>query len=246
VLRAHAEWIATLAMTQASGTAQLEPEPPGRLRSEPSVFAASTGPEIFVELVRRAVSPEDAILALGGEGSRLGEGTSAALLAECALPPAESELVTRARGGTLGELLGRAPEAEIASVVHALALLGVLDVVPAAEGSRATPASHADVEAAALEDEALRARVRARLELVEEGDYFAVLGVSREATSYEIRRAFVELRRAFEPSRILTPRLAELADDVRKIVLVLEEAYEILRDAGRRERYRRAIDARPS
>ena len=61
----------------------------------------------------------------------------------------------------------------------------------------------------------------------------------------KVRRAFVELRRTFEPTRILTPRLHDLADDVRKIVVVLEEAYEILRDVARRERYRRAIDARP-
>jgi hypothetical protein len=32
---------------------------------------------------------------------------------------------------------------------------------------------------------------------------------------------------------------------VRKIASVLDEAYEILRDEGRRERYRRAIDAVP-
>jgi hypothetical protein len=32
---------------------------------------------------------------------------------------------------------------------------------------------------------------------------------------------------------------------VRKIIVVLDEAYEILRDAARRERYRRAIEARP-
>jgi curved DNA-binding protein CbpA len=73
-----------------------------------------------------------------------------------------------------------------------------------------------------------------------------VLGVSRDATTYEVRRAFIELRRAFEPTRILSPRLVDLTDDVRKIVVVLEEAYEILRDVGRRERYRRAIDGRPS
>jgi curved DNA-binding protein CbpA len=83
------------------------------------------------------------------------------------------------------------------------------------------------------------------MELVDEGDYFSLLGVSRDATSYEVRRAFIELRRTFEPSRILTPRLSDLAVDVRKIVAVLEEAYEILRDGARRERYRRAIEARP-
>ncbi|HVJ93816.1 MAG TPA: hypothetical protein VM580_28700 [Labilithrix sp.] len=244
-LRAHAEWIAALVLRLGGGTVQLEPEPPGRLRSEPSVFAASTGAEIFVELVRRAVSPEEAIVALGGEASRIGDGPAQSLLAECALAPAELELVSRARGATLGELLGRSPDVEIASVVHGLALLGVLEVVPAAEPSHKSATSSPDVDAAALDDEAIRARVRARLELVEEGDYFSVLGVARDATSYEVRRAFVELRRAFEPTRILTPRLADLAGDVRKIVVVLEEAYEILRDVARRERYRRAIEARP-
>jgi DnaJ domain len=154
--------------------------------------------------------------------------------------------VSRARGGTLGDLLTRSPDAEIASVVHGLALLGVLDVLPAAEPSRVPSLNASDADTASLDEEALRARIRARLELVDEGDYFSVLGVSRDATSYEVRRAFVELRRAFEPTRILaSPRLHDLSDDVRKIVLVLEEAYEILRDVSRRERYRRAIDARP-
>jgi len=60
-----------------------------------------------------------------------------------------------------------------------------------------------------------------------------------------VKRAFVELRRSFEPTKILSPRLRDLADDVKKIVVVLEEAYEILRDGARRERYRRAIDATP-
>jgi hypothetical protein len=245
VLRAHAEWIATSVLRLGGGTAQLEAEPPGRLRTEPSVFGASTGAEIFIELVRRAVSPHEAIEALGGEGSRIGDGPMQALLPECALPPAELELVTRSRAGTLGELLARSPEAEIATVVHGLALLGVLDVVPAADAARAPDRSGAQLEANALDEEAIRARIRARLELVDEGDYFSVLGVSRDATSYEVRRAFVELRRAFEPSRILSPRLADLADDVRKIVVVLEEAYEILRDGARRERYKKAIEARP-
>ena len=41
------------------------------------------------------------------------------------------------------------------------------------------------------------------------------------------------------------PLTAPDVREERKIVTVLEEAYEILRDGPRRERYRRAIDARP-
>jgi hypothetical protein len=245
MLRAHAEWIASAILRLPGGTAQLEPEPPGRLRSEPSVFAASTGAEIFVELVRRAVSPDEAIEALGGESSRIGDGPAESLLAECAIPPAEIELLSRARGSSVGDLLARSPEPDIACVVHALTLLGVFDILPA-PASRPKSSDALPSEDGALDDEAIRARVRARMELVDEGDYFSLLGISRDATSYEVRRAFVELRRAFEPTRILTPRLLDLSDDVRKIVVVLEEAYEILRDASRRDRYRRAIETRPS
>jgi hypothetical protein len=261
VLRAHAEWIAGAILRLARGTAQLEPDPPGRLRGEPSVFGAATGAEIFVDLVRRSVSLEDALDRLGGEGSRVTDGPNHGLLAECNLPAQDIELLHRARGGTIADLLARATDGEIVAVLHALALLGVVEVVPAPDFGRtgregregregrgrsdARGDSAADAEVAALDEDAIRARVRARLELVEEGDYFAVLGVTRDATGYEIRRAFIELRRAFEPSRILTPRLLDLTDDVRKIIVVIEEAYEILRDNARRERYRRAIDARP-
>ena len=247
VLRSHAEWIASAVLRITRGTAQLEPDPPGRLRGEPSVFGAATGAEIFVDLVRRAVPHEDALERIGGESSRISDGPNSGLLAECNLPPQDLELLHRARGGTIADLLARATDGEIVAVVHALALLGVIEVVPSPDFARrgGEPRALPDVEMAALDEDAIRARVRARLELVEDGDYFAVLGVTRDATGYEIRRAFIELRRTFEPSRILTPRLLDLADDVRKIVIVIEEAYEILRDNARRERYRRAIDARP-
>lgn len=243
VLRAHAEWITSLVL-RSPATAELEPEPPGRLRAEPSVFGAKAGPEVFVDLVRRATSPDQAIEALGGGASRIGDGANAALVTECALAPQEHELLARARGGTVSELLARSPDAEIVCVLHALALLGVVDI---AEGlaPAATP-SVSDEEVAALDDEAIRVRVRARLAVVDEGDYFAVLGIGRDATGYEVRHAYLELRRTFEPSRILTARTRDLADDVTKIIVVLDEAYEILRDPARRERYRRAIDARPA
>ncbi|MDB4943055.1 MAG: large Ala/Glu-rich protein [Labilithrix sp.] len=244
-LRAHAEWIASAVLRLTRGTAQLEVDPPGRLRGEPSVFGAATGAEMFVELMRRSVTPDEALEQLGGVGTRITDGANQGLLSECNLSPQDLELLHRMRGGTLADLLARAPDGEVLSVLHALALLGVIDTVAAPDFRRREARADVDPEVAALDEEAVRARVRARLELVEEGDYFAVLGITRDATGYEVRRAFLELRRAFEPSRLLTPRLADLAADARKIVLVLEEAYEILRDQARRERYRRAIDACP-
>jgi len=242
VLREHAEWILGRMIQQSTGTAMMESEPPGRLRGEPSVFERSTGAEVFVEVVRRVVAPEDSLARLGGPMSRIGDGPSLALFDECALAPSIGERISNARGAPVQSLLDRSPEGDAASVLYALDLLGVIEMIRAIGEPRIPspllPAGNAD----ALDEEAVRARVRARLELVEEGDYFALLGVPRDATSYEVRRAFVELRRAFEPSRILTPQIADLNDDVRKITSVLDEAYEILKDSARRERYRRAIE----
>jgi hypothetical protein len=243
VLRAHAEWILGRAILTPEGTALIEPEPPGRLRGEPSVFGGSTGAEVFVEVVRRVVSTDDAIARLGGISSRVGPGENSALLTECALSAGEAESVKAAEGLTVGEVLATHPESDMASLLYALDALGVMDVLRSIDGARKSAESAVSVDA--LDVDAIRARVRARIEIVDEGDYFAVLGVSRSATGYEVKRAFLELRRAFDPARLLTPPIADLASDVRKIVTVLEEAYEILRDGARRERYRRAIDNSP-
>ncbi|WP_394824126.1 DUF4388 domain-containing protein [Pendulispora albinea] len=243
VLRGHAEWILGRALLLKDGTAVIEPEPPGRLRGEPSVFGGSTGAEVFVEVLRRVVAPEDAILRMGGVRSRIGEGPKPQLLTECALGAAELAIVEEGRGVSIEDALETHADTDMGSVLYALSLLGVISVARSIGTSRHEEAPAAEIDA--LDVDAIRARVRTRLQLVDEGDYFAILGVPRNATGYEVRRAFLELRRAFEPARLLSPRLLDLAPDVNKIVEVLEEAYEILRDGARRERYRRAIDGAP-
>jgi hypothetical protein len=242
VLRAHAEWLLGCLLRVARGTADMDPDAPGRLRSEPNVFGAAAGAAVLVEVARRVVGAEEALGLLGGPAARVGDGERASLLRECGLSEAELALVDSGRGRTVGELVAERPDADVAAILYALALLGVVEPI-ASIGAR--PESAASVGADALDVDALRARVRARAELVDEGDYFAVLGVARTATGYEVRRAFLDLRRAFDPARILVPQIADLADDVRKIALVLEEAYEILKEPSRRERYRRAIDETP-
>ena len=134
---------------------------------------------------------------------------------------------------------------DVLPVAYALVLLGALSAVRGLAPVLKAEPEYSEDELRVLDEEAIRTRVRARMAHVEEGDYFAVLGISRDATGYEVRKAFLALRRELEPSRLLTPRTADLREDVEHIVVVLEEAYEILRDAARRERYRRAIEATP-
>jgi len=244
-LRAHAEWLFARALQTVSGRLTMERHQPGRPGAEPSVFGGSTGAAVFVEVVRRIVPPPDAVERLGGIGSHVAEGPEIGLLGECGLDSAEVAQVHSAPGRPIREVIELAPEGDLATVIFALSQLGVLDVmrVPSNGAQIVEDASGPDV--AALDAEAIRERVRARLQLVDDGDYFALLGVSRDATGYEVRRAFLELRRAFDPSRLPTSDVSDLVEDMRKIASVLEEAYEILKDTARRERYRRAIEAVP-
>jgi hypothetical protein len=239
VLRAHAEWILTRTLRDRPTAGRLDRLPPERLRAEPAVFGGATGVEVFVETVRRVLSPEQAIERLGGRAARLAAGRRAHLLGEAALGDEEALAIRGAAGGaSLAELGG-----DLAPICAALVALGVLVARAPRHPSPAPPAA---VVFDANDAEAVRKRVAARLALVREGDYFSLLGVARDATAYEIRRAFVALRRAFEPARVVTGATVDLADDVALIVEVLEEAHDVLRDPVRRDRYRKAIEATAS
>jgi hypothetical protein len=245
VLRAHAEWLVARLVSLASGAVGLEADVPVRLQAEPAVFGGATGAEVLVEIVRRAVSPEQAMLRLGGPSTLLQKGENPALLGECAIADAEAAIVRAIGEEPVNEVLRRAGHKDFAAVLYVLVELSVLGRAsgerrppPDAREKRAAPPDH-------LDRAALRARISARKALSEEGDYFALLGVPRSATSYDIRRAYASLRDEYDPARILTSDTVELRDDVELILEVLTEAFEILEDDLRRERYRRALDASP-
>jgi hypothetical protein len=242
VLRAHAEWIVSRVASIDRGGASVEREVPARLTTEPGVFGGATGAEVLLEVVRRVIPPSDAIKRLGGAGTRLVAGPSEALLAECALPSEESEWVRDTQTLTIAEIMERTGSRDFATVLYALTELGVL------RSASAPPKISPKTEPPApdhLDDAALRARIGLRRALVDEGDYFALLGLSRDATSYDVKRAYTTLRREFEPERVLSAKTADLREDVDLILEVLEEAYDILSDQVRRERYRRALEAAP-
>jgi hypothetical protein len=241
VLRSHAEWLIGRAMLSGPGTIELEDEPPGRLKAEPAVFGGATGAEVFVETARRVLPANESLAKLGGAQARFDRGPREALLGECALPPQEDAVARSAPGRTVRDVCGDDLDGEMVAVLRALVELEILAVLAPAKAAVEPRTPEFDP----LDDEAVRQRIRARLALVREGDYFSLLGVGRTATSYEIKRAYLELRRMFEPTRLLTGGTADLFSDVTLIVEVIDEAYDILRDTHRRERYRRAIEAGP-
>jgi hypothetical protein len=244
VLRSHAEWLIGRIARLERGETGVEAELPARLATEPAVFGGATGAEVLVEVVRRVSTPEAALARLGGHATRLSLGEGRGLLGECALSPEEAELVRSLDGTSVGDAIERAQSKDFAAALLALVELGILETTSATpHRTPAAGATHREPDR--LDHEALRSRIVARRALVDEGDYFALLGVSRNATSYDVRRAYSELREELDPTRALTPATADLRDDVDTILFVIDEAYEILADDLRRERYRRALEAAP-
>lgn len=241
-LRAHAEAIIAATLRLETGIAGFEDQIAERLANEPAVFGGATGAEVFVELVRRVVAAETAIERLGGPNARLTEGPAVSLIDECALSRDESEAITRNIQGTtatVGELVQAARTPGFASALYALGQLRVLNTEP---GRKATEARRQEDS---FDEQAIRELVANRKALVEEGDYFQLLGLTPHATAYDIRRAYLDLKRTFQPGKLLAPSVADLRDDLDLISTVLDEAYDILHDHGRRERYRRALLSSP-
>ena len=82
-----------------------------------------------------------------------------------------------------------------------------------------------------------RERVHARWQLVSEADYFALLGVRRDATAFEIRRAYQAARRDFAADCFPSDLRRELARELEDIASVLDEAFRVLRDDRLRQTY---------
>jgi hypothetical protein len=130
--------------------------------------------------------------------------------------------------------------ADLADIAHA-AGVDLPDILPLAWGLCVLGlASARRVEAERVDDSAVlvgetdlaidRERVRARWQLVTEADYFALLGVRRDATGFEIRRAYQSARRDFAADCFPADLRRELARELEEIASVLDEAFRVLRD----------------
>ena len=86
-----------------------------------------------------------------------------------------------------------------------------------------------------------RAALLARYALVEEGDYFEILGVSRDATADDVQRAYDRIARELDP-RAISPVLAgELGAKLDAIREVVAEALRVLGDKRLRPRYQNRL-----
>lgn len=238
VLRAHAEWTLARALSSMSLCVREENVPP-RLVEEPAVFGGAAGTETYLDVMRRVVTPDQALAALGGGERILGRGAANSLLAEAALSPKDQQAVLEALGKPLLPIQKRDPR--LLPILLALTQLGVLT---AGGGQLAAPPIEVDRRSKQLDEEAFVARLLSRRALVEDGDYFAVLGVARSATTYEIDRAKDELLALYSEDR-LSANTAHYRADLVMVRTCIYEAHLVLHDDVRRFRYRTALEAMP-
>ncbi len=250
VLRSHAEWILGKALSSNAET-QFEAKVPARILEEPAVFGGAAGTEIYLESMRRVLTPATALSLLGGESTVLGLGEYEALLGESALSADEQKDALMAVGRPVGPLKLSAPS--LLPILAALVELGILTSGGRPKQAPATRPLAGGVQSIEklqdqsreIDGEAFRARVTARLSLVEDGDYFAILGVARASTAYEIQRARDSLMAEYSDAR-LTVATSDLRDALELIRAAVEEAHLVLHDDVRRMRYRAALEAIPA
>jgi len=239
VLRAHAEWVLGLAL-RSSSPSVLEENVAQRLLDEPAVFGGAAGAEIYLEAVRRVISPEQAFAALGAGERVLGRGTHDALMAESALSQRDQQAVWEVLGQPLAPLLRREPR-----LFPLLLGLTQLDVLTAGGGELTMQPVELHARSQELDEQAFVSKLLARRALVDEGDYFSLLGISRSATGYEVDRARDELLKLYAEER-LSPRILHLRPDLQLLRATILEAHLVLRDDVRRFRYRNALEAMPN
>lgn len=231
---------------------------PERLGEGEPIRLDEPAPALVMEGIRRKYTAPRLLRRLGG-GTQVMQlqitGTTAsAVLDDMGLSDEERTVVRRFDGvRTLDEIRAAANVGEeiVCGVAWALVSLRLASVTRAIDAettlAKVDAASNGTVAAAGAEpapasdkerDQAIdRARVLSRYALVEEGDYFEVLGLPREASAHEVRRAHQALSRDMSAAGIDPEVAAELDGPLRAIRAVLDEGARVLGDPRLRRRY---------
>jgi hypothetical protein len=218
----------------------------GTARDE-KIRLASPAATLIVEGIRRKIGLERLRLLVGPDGTvllplRREDGQDP--LAEAELTAKERQAVELFDGRrTVAEVAAAGPGELVAWLVaHALLALGLASRQPreATDAGRGTTGvsypgsgSISGVADVAID----RDRVLAKHHHVREADYFELLGVRRDATAFEIGRAFEAARRDYAPEGFPPEVQRELAGELSEIASVLVEAHRVLRNDDVRVAY---------
>lgn len=225
-LQQHLARIVDSTLPWRDGSWTLEPD----VRCAEPIQLTTPFAVLLVEGIRQRMEPARLLGLVGGPGThprlRAGAVERTAALHDVAaglqLLPGEEAWLSRFDGRvSLGELMASpgADEAELLNVVYALHVLELLELP-----GEPLPTPRVVDDPVAID----RERVRARLVLAREHDYFALLGLSRDATRSDVRVAWADLDRTFGDDRLEPPTRIELAAELGELRAALAEARDVL------------------
>ncbi|MBP6630862.1 MAG: DUF4388 domain-containing protein, partial [Kofleriaceae bacterium] len=197
---------------------------------------------MILEGIRRKLTEPDLVALVGGPTTVLEIGSAerlAAMVATADLSLEEQAALAAIDGRRDVAAVTRAAAVEpqvVLQLAYGLIVLGVLTARRTADDPDDAPVLVGETDLAID-----RERVHARWALVVDADYFALLGVRRDATTFEIRRAYEAARRDFSPDSFPPVLRRELAAELGEIGHVLDEAHRVLRDPGLRASYLRHL-----
>ena len=225
-LQEHLARIVDSTLPWREGSWRLEPD----VRCAEPIQLTTPTAVLLVEGIRQRMEPARLLGLVGGPGAHprlrnaAAEGTAARLdiVAGLQLLPGEEAWLPHLDGRvSLGELLARpgAGEAELLNVVYAMHVLELLELP-----GEPLPAPRVADDPVAID----RERILDRLTLAREADYFAVLGLPRDATRCDVRVASADLDRTFADARLEPTTRIVLAAELIELRAALAEARDVL------------------
>ncbi|HEX3560849.1 MAG TPA: DUF4388 domain-containing protein [Pyrinomonadaceae bacterium] len=235
--------------------------------------ASLNTPQLLVEAAR-ALPDETVARRMGDEGETIAPAGVAEEKAEggVQLLPAEAFVLSRVVAPmSLGELfaISGLPEDETRRAVYVLALGGLLErgrwprslsesIIRKASPRPDAPAkeqlpqaddapqeAQASPAEAALAESDSHAALEELLERARGATHYVVLGVARSAPSDEIKRAYYSLARRLHPDRFRRDADEPLRQQTDAAFARIAQAYEVLKDSGRRAAYDLKLSKQP-
>jgi curved DNA-binding protein CbpA len=182
------------------------------------------------------------------------------VLGQIELTPSEGFILSRldaAKDLASLKKLSTMPEAEVVASLYALVVAGVVNIddpkSPRGQGSFGAPSADEHtgvrVEGAVDNSELDPLQIEERQEVIKTAeevtriDHYRALGLTPEADSKEIERAFGAIRKRYAPVRVNEPHLIDQRANLAAIVDRAREAYMLLNDRRARRRYDRVLES---
>ncbi|MEK6302862.1 MAG: DnaJ domain-containing protein [Acidobacteriota bacterium] len=160
------------------------------------------------------------------------------------LAPLESYVLSRIESATsigeVGSVTG-IPESDAHQAVCALVAAGFLKVVG---HDRDIASEEQEIDAEAMDR--LRQDVARRLHFYASADHYEVLGLSRQATTGEVKAAYYRMAKKFHPDRHRHTEQGELQTQLETLFALITQAYDTLTDRAQREAYDDRLRKSPS